>query len=134
MQNTKRRQGFNATGVLTPVKFGGGGWSECDESKVEEIWGIKPSQMLDMLTLVGDAADNVPGVKGIGEKTALKLLKQYGSIENIYAHENEIEGAVGKKIREDRAGAELSKKLITLCDCVPLEVSSVLSAWSYIRR
>ncbi len=111
--------------MLTPVKFGGGGWSECDGSKVEEIWGIKPCQMLDMLTLVGDAADNVPGVKGIGEKTALKLLKQYGSIENIYAHENEIEGAVGKKIREDRAGAELSKKLITLCDSVPLEVSSI---------
>ena len=111
--------------MLTPVKFGSGGWQECDEAKVKEIWGVNPSQMLDMLTLVGDTADNIPGVKGIGEKTALKLLTEYGSIDNIYAHSSEIEGAVGKKIREDKAGAELSKKLITLCDTVPIEVSSL---------
>ena len=114
----------NGTEMLTPAKFGGG-WQRCAEEQVEEAWGVKPEQMLDILTLTGDSADNVPGVKGIGLKTAQKLLLQYGTLDNIFLHSEEISGAVGTKIKNGKESAELSKKLIRLCDDVPLDITSL---------
>ncbi|MBQ4379265.1 MAG: DNA polymerase I [Treponema sp.] len=94
-------------------------WAELDETGVEKDWGVPASKLLDLLSLMGDAADNVPGVKGVGQKTAVKLLSEYGTLEGIYEHASEIKGALGEKIRSDRENAFFSKKLITLCTEVP---------------
>ncbi len=100
-----------------------GGWETYGVSEVIEKWGIGPEKILDYLSLVGDAADNVPGVRGVGDKTALKLLSQYGTLDGIYEHSGEIKGALGEKIRGDRENAYFSKKLITLCPEVPVEIN-----------
>ncbi|MCR4822167.1 MAG: DNA polymerase I, partial [Treponema sp.] len=94
-------------------------WAELDEEGVEKDWGVKADRLLDLLSLMGDTADNVPGVKGVGQKTAVKLLTEYGSLEGIYEHAEEIKGALGEKIRSDRENAFFSKKLITLATDVP---------------
>ena len=94
-------------------------WAELDEAGVERDWGVKAEKLLDLLSLTGDTADNVPGVKGVGQKTAVKLLSEYGSLEGIYEHASEIKGAIGEKIRSDKENAFFSKKLITLCTEVP---------------
>ena len=94
-------------------------WAELDEAGVEQDWGVPASKLLDLLSLMGDTADNVPGVKGVGQKTAVKLLSEYGTLEGIYEHEAEIKGALGEKIRADKENAFFSKKLITLCTQVP---------------
>ena len=94
-------------------------WAELDEAGVENDWGVPASKLLDLLSLMGDTADNVPGVKGVGQKTAVKLLSEYGTLEGIYEHADQIKGAIGEKIRADRENAFFSKKLITLCTEVP---------------
>lgn len=94
-------------------------WAELDEAGVEKDWGVPATKLLDLLSLMGDTADNVPGVKGVGQKTAVKLLTEYGTLEGIYEHADEIKGALGEKIRGDRENAFFSKKLITLCTEVP---------------
>ncbi len=91
----------------------------------EEIcvkWGINNvSQVIDMLGLMGDAVDNIPGIKGIGEKTAAKLLQEYGTLENILDHGDDIKGSVGEKVRAGKEMALLSKKLATIIINVPTE-------------
>ena len=109
------------TQIMKPDKAGG--WEVVGENGVFAEWGVKPSLMLDLLSLIGDSADNVPGVPGVGIKTALKLLNQYGDLDGIYAHADEISGAIGNKIREGKDSAYFSKKLIALRYDVPLEFS-----------
>lgn len=99
-----------------------GGWEIDGIAEVRAKWGLEPSGILDYLSLVGDSADNVPGVKGVGDKTALKLLGQYGSLDGIYEHADEIKGAVGSKIRDGKESAYFSKKLIALRYDVPLDL------------
>jgi len=70
-----------------------------DEKGVEEKFGIKPAQMVDYLTLIGDSVDNIPGVDKVGPKTAVKLLLQYGSLDEVIRHAGEIPGAVGENLR-----------------------------------
>ena len=94
-------------------------WAELDEAGVEADWGVRAESLLDLLSLTGDTADNVPGVRGIGQKTAVRLLTEYGSLEGIYNHADEIKGSVGEKIRSGRDDAFFSKKLIALCTEVP---------------
>ena len=94
-------------------------WAEVDAAGVEAEWGVAPEKLLDLLSLMGDTADNVPGVKGIGPKSAVKLLAEYGTLEGIYEHADEIKGAQGEKLRGDRENAFLSKELITLRNDVP---------------
>ena len=90
---------------------------DINEAECREKYGIRPEQFTDYQALLGDSADNVPGVKGIGKVTAEKLLVQYETLENIYAHLDEIKPAgVQKKLREGEAGAWMSKKLVTLKD------------------
>ncbi len=90
---------------------------------VEEVctkWGIKNvSQVIDILGLMGDAVDNIPGIKGIGEKTAAKLLAEYETLENILANAENIKGAVGEKIKAGKADAIMSKKLATIITDIP---------------
>src|ERR1700733_14117698 len=78
-------------------------------------WGIKNvSQVIDILGLMGDAVDNIPGIKGVGEKTAAKLLAEYETVENVLANAESIKGALGEKVRAGKELATLSKKLATI--------------------
>ncbi len=88
---------------------------------VREKWNIRDvSQVIDILGLMGDAVDNIPGIAGVGEKTASKLLAEYGTLENVLAHAEEIKGALGEKVRKGRESALLSKKLATIITDAPV--------------
>ena len=91
----------------------------------EEIctkWNIKDvSQVIDMLGMMGDAVDNIPGIAGVGEKTAAKFLAEYGSLENTLANADNIKGAMGEKVKKGKEMAILSKKLATIITNVPVE-------------
>ena len=85
-----------------------------------ETYGLTPDKMIDIKALQGDASDNIPGVKGIGEKTALKLLQDYGSLEGVYENVNSIKGSVSQKLIEGKEKAFESKDLVTIYKDVPL--------------
>lgn len=85
-----------------------------DEAALQESMGISPLQIIDLKGLMGDASDNIPGVKGVGEKTALKLLQEYHSLEGVYEHIEEIKGKLKEKLEVDRENAFLSKHLATI--------------------
>ncbi|MEO8852367.1 MAG: 5'-3' exonuclease H3TH domain-containing protein, partial [Ginsengibacter sp.] len=90
------------------------------EKEVCEKWGIKNvKQVIDILGLMGDASDNIPGIAGVGEKTAAKLLAQYETVENVLADAENIKGSLGEKIRAGKEMAILSKKLATIITDVP---------------
>ena len=85
-------------------------------------WDIaNVDQVIDMLGMMGDAVDNIPGIPGVGEKTAAKLLKEYGSLENVLENAENIKGALGEKIRNGKEKAVMSKKLATIITNVPVE-------------
>jgi DNA polymerase-1 len=91
---------------------------------VQEKFGCRPDQVIDILGLMGDASDNVPGVKGVGEKTAVKLITKYGSISNLYEHIDELpKNKMREKLISDRENAFLSRELVTIDVNVPLELS-----------
>ncbi|MDR2191610.1 MAG: DNA polymerase I [Endomicrobium sp.] len=92
-----------------------------DEQKVEEKFGVHPKKLLDVFSLMGDAADNVCGIKGIGEKTAVKLIKEFGSLENILENAGEVKGKIGELLQNGREDALKSKKLIELNSVAPLD-------------
>lgn len=93
-----------------------------DRQKVVEELGFEPKYMVDYLALIGDSSDDIPGVAGIGQKTAVPLIKQFGTIENIYKNLNKIEKAsVRKKLEAGKENASLSKELATIHTEVPLE-------------
>lgn len=86
-------------------------------------YGIeRPEQVIDLLALEGDAIDNIPGCPGVGEKTAVKLIGQYGSVENLLEHADEIRGALGRKIRDNARQIRLSYDLATIRRDVPMDV------------
>lgn len=85
-----------------------------DENALQESMGITPLQIIDLKGLMGDASDNIPGVKGVGEKTALKLLQEYKTLEGVYEHIEEIKGKLKEKLENDRENAFLSKHLATI--------------------
>lgn len=97
-----------------------GSWQIIGEKEVQEEWSVSPLGMVDILSLIGDSADNIPGVKGIGEKTAVKLMAEYGSLDEIYNNIDGIAGALGKKLKEGKESAYFSKSLIELKERVPL--------------
>ena len=97
--------------------------AHCGIEEVKEHWGVAPAQMLDYLSLIGDTSDNIPGVKGIGPKTAVKLLQDYGTLDAVYEHIDSIAGAVQKKLTAGKESAYFSKKLITLAADIPIEGS-----------
>ncbi|WP_026309982.1 DNA polymerase I [Niabella aurantiaca] len=85
-------------------------------------WNIKTvSQVIDVLGLMGDAVDNIPGIAGVGEKTAAKLLAEYETLENVVANADHIKGALGRKVQEGKEMAILSKKLATIITDVPVD-------------
>ncbi|AZV46066.1 DNA polymerase I [Nautilia sp. PV-1] len=87
---------------------------EINEAKCIEKFGVHPKDFINFQALVGDSSDNIPGVKGVGVKTAAKLINQYKTLENLYDHIDEIKGALQKKLIADKENAFLSRKLVTL--------------------
>lgn len=130
------KQGFE-TFMMTPDKDFGQLVSEkvfmykpARTGEAAEIWGApevcerygieKPEQLIDILGLMGDTADNIPGVPGVGEKTAIKLINQYGSIDNIYKHTEELKGKLKENIVNFEEQARLSRQLATIITDVPV--------------
>lgn len=118
--------------VLFPA-YAKRGEQEFDADAVFEKMGVRPDQVIDLKALAGDASDNIPGVKGIGEKTAVRLITEYGSLEAIYEaiannpqklkETTVLKGAVLKKLAEGHQDAILSKQLATIDQNVPLQIS-----------
>ena len=93
-----------------------------DAKKICEKWDIqRVEQVIDMLGLMGDASDNIPGIPGVGEKTAAKLLKLYDTLEGVLDNADKITGAMGEKVRAGKASAIMSKKLATIITNVPVQ-------------
>jgi DNA polymerase-1 len=92
-----------------------------DEARVRERWGVAPAQIADVLALMGDSIDNIPGVKGVGEKTAVKLIAQFGSVERLYENLTLVPGKLRETLASGRKQALLSRELATLSHSVPLE-------------
>ncbi len=91
--------------------------------KFKEDYGFDPIRIIDLKALMGDASDNIPGVKGVGEKTAIKLIQEYDTIENLYEHIDEIKGKLQEKLILDKDNAFFSKKIATIVLDVPIEDS-----------
>ena len=103
----------------------GPSWELIGPQEVKSEWGVEPLKVLDLLSLTGDSADNIPGVKGIGEKTAVKLMTRYGSLDEIYKNIAAIEGSAGKKMAEGKESAYFSQSLIRLRNDVELPITSI---------
>lgn len=100
-----------------------------NEQTLLDKYGLKPDQFRDFLGLMGDSSDNIPGIKGVGEKTALKLLHQYGTIEGLQEHQDEIKGKMGEKIRAGMEDALMSKKVATILRDIPIDVDLEKAAY-----
>ena len=101
----------------------GGGYETLGEKEVESKYGIPtPAQVIDILALMGDTADNFPGCPGVGEKTAAKLINQFGSIDNMLAHTDEIKGKLREKVEAAVEDIKISKFLATIRTDVPIQL------------
>ena len=92
-----------------------------DQEKVKERYGLKPEQLIDFKALRGDPSDNIPGVKGIGEKTAVNLLKEFNTLENVYQNLDKTKERIKKLLEKYKKDAFLSKKLVTIIKNVPMK-------------
>ncbi|WP_297244185.1 DNA polymerase I [uncultured Prevotella sp.] len=102
----------------------GGGYETLDAEGIKEKYGIEsPEQVIDLLGLMGDSADNIPGCPGVGEKTAVKLITQFGSIDSLLHRTDELKGALKKKVEENKEQIEFSKFLATIKTDVPIELN-----------
>jgi DNA polymerase-1 len=112
-------EGGTAGGGSGPI------WELIGTAEVKSEWKVAPEQILDLLSLVGDSSDNVPGVAGIGEKTAVELISRYGSLDGIYRNIAGLTGARGKKVARGKEDAYFSQSLIRLVTDVPLPVKKI---------
>jgi len=110
------RKGVSETERYTPAAIG-------------EKYGLEPLQIIDLKGLMGDTSDNIPGIPGVGEKTALKLLAEYGSVEQVLEHADAIKGKLGENVRGHKESAKMSKELATILREIPLEQSWEGLAW-----
>ncbi len=110
------------TQVELPARRPGASGEVYDAAGVMTYLGVRPDQVVDYKALVGDVSDNIPGVKGIGEKTATKLLAEYDTLANLYAHLDDIKGALRQKLEDGRASADLSYKLAEIVTDAPITV------------
>jgi DNA polymerase I len=97
--------------------------TDFDETKFTEEWGFPPPQLIDYKALVGDKSDNIPGVPGVGEKTATELLQKYGSLDAIYAHLDEVAARWRTKLEAGKESALLSRTLATIRTDVPVKLN-----------
>ena len=86
-----------------------------DVAAIQQRYGVMPRQLIEIKGLMGDSSDNIPGVPGVGEKTAIKLISQYGTIDNLYAHLDELKGKLVERLAENRESAYRSRELATIC-------------------
>ncbi len=101
----------------------GGGYDKIGEHDIEEKYGIpNAANVIDLLALMGDSADNYPGCPGVGEKTAAKLINQFGTTENLLAHTDEIKGKIREKVENAKEDIEMSKFLATIRTDVPIKL------------
>ena len=96
---------------------------EFDRDVLKEQYGLEPDRMRDLKGLMGDNSDNIPGIAGVGEKTAMKLLEEYGTLENVLAHAGEVKGKLGEKIAAGADSARMSYELGTICTTAPIPLS-----------
>lgn len=96
---------------------------ELSHENFKDEMGITPSQVIELKALMGDKSDNIPGVAGVGEKSAMSLLESYADLDGIYAHIDEIKGALNKKLTENKETAYFSKKLATIEIHSPIDVT-----------
>ena len=94
-----------------------------DAAWLEAEKGIAPEQVVDMLALMGDASDNIPGVPGIGEKRAVALLQKYGTLDEVLAHADEVKGKMGENLRANVEQARMSRQLAVLQSDIPIDVT-----------
>ena len=94
-----------------------------DKNEFKKTYGVEPINMIDLKALMGDASDNIPGVSGIGEKTAIKLLSEYQNLDNLYNHIDEITGKMHEKLVNDKDNAYLSYELATIYKEVPIDTN-----------
>ena len=94
-----------------------------NETSFKEDWGIEPINIIDLKALMGDPSDNIPGVKGVGEKTALKLLREYKTLDNVYNNIDKIKGTLHDKLVSDKDNAYMSYEIATICKDVPIEIN-----------
>ena len=104
------------------TKKGVGELEKITPAKFKEIYGLIPDQKRDLKGLMGDKSDNIPGIPGVGEKTALKLLKEYHTVENLSEHLGDLKGKMGEKIRDNIDQGLLSKRIATIIKDVPMEI------------
>lgn len=107
---------------LFAMKNGLSNIEEFTPEHFEQKYGITTDQFLDLKSLMGDSSDNLPGVPGVGQKTAVKLLQQYGDLDTIYEHVDEIAGTAGKKLAAGKESAYLTKQVAQLWFDIPLEL------------
>lgn len=111
----------NETTQILKPESGASTWKITGVDGVKMEWGVEPAQLLDLLALYGDTADNIPGVTGVGVKTAAKLLSDYKNLDGIYANIDQIKGAMQKKLIDGKNNAYFSQKLVRLCEEVPCD-------------
>ena len=116
----------NTTVVM--LKKGLSNLKEYSRKSFEQEYGFTPEQFIDFKAIKGDSSDNIPGVRGIGDKGATTLMHEYGSLDEVYAHIDEIKGATQKKLIENKEMAYLSKKLVTIMRDAPVEFDDAASA------
>src|SRR5690554_1377120 len=124
---TGDRDAFQLASDLTTVWYTKKGISELDKIDRQEVfnrYGVTPNELIDVKGLMGDKSDNIPGVPGVGEKTALKLIQEYKTIEEVYKNIDDIKKrALNKNLNTYREQAVLSKKLATIVRDIPLEIN-----------
>ncbi len=118
--------------LLTTTKHGAGETTEMDIAAVQERYGIAPRQLIEVKALMGDSSDNIPGVAGVGEKTALALIQQFESLDGVYEHlgDASIRDGLRLKLTTDRDKAYLSRELVTIDCAVPVDVDPA----HYVRQ
>ena len=123
---TGDRDSFQLVDDTTKVYFTKKGTSDLkvmDEKTLKEEYGVSPKEFIDLKALQGDTADNIPGVAGVGPKTATELIQKYGSVENLYEHIDELAGKLIEKLEAGKNDAFMSKELATILTKGDIEVS-----------
>ena len=90
-------------------------------NEIKEKYGLTPAQIIDLKGLMGDTSDNIPGIPGVGEKTALKMLHEFGTVEEVLANASSLKGKMKEKVEEHAQSAIMSKELATIFREVPME-------------
>lgn len=108
---------------ISMLRFTNSGPQIVTRDQVIQKFGVEPEQVIDCLALMGDASDMVPGVHGIGEKGAAKLISSFGSVEAVYQNLHKISGKMAQKLASDKDSAFLSKSLVTIIQDIPIDVT-----------